>query len=242
MLLKSPGEDDYTQPTDDVDPVYAVGIGPGGDGFLTNRAGFLLSEADLIVGFETVTARLDARSDSDVMVCGYDDQTTVLERFGRRVEDGASGVAVFWGDPNVSGAQFLERIESAIDRPVRIVPGISSIQVAAGRVRTPLEHSTIASLHRRGSVVEDLDRLADAGGSRHLLCLVRPYDWMPPTIATALIDRGVDPELEAYVCENLSLPTESISSTSLGELAAEAVTDPTPEQYSDLTILVVEAA
>ncbi|MFP4627099.1 MAG: hypothetical protein ACLFNI_10975 [Natronomonas sp.] len=168
--MASPDRDDSTQPTDDVDPVYPVGIGPGSDGFLPNRATFLLSEADPIVGFETVTDRLDDISDSDVMVCGYDDQTTELERFGRRVEDGASGVAMFWGDPNLWGAQFLDRI------------------------------------------------------------------------ATALLDRGVDPELEAYVCENLSLPTESISSTSLGQLAAEAVTDPTPEQYSDQTTLVVKAA
>lgn len=221
------------------DPVHAVGVGPGDRSFVTERAVGLLEAADVVVGFDSVTERIADRTDADVLSCGYDDQDSVLDRFARRVADGERGLAVLWGDPNVSGYQFLGRLEDAVDRPVRVVPGVSSIQVAAARARTPLERSTIATLHRRGDVTDDLDRLAAAAGDRHLLVVVRPYDWMPPAVASALLDRGAAPELDALVLEDLTFPGESIERRSLDDLADA---DRTGGDYSDLTILTVRSS
>lgn len=220
------------------DPVHAVGVGPGDRSYLTERAGRLLEAADVVVGFDSVTERVAARTGGDVLSCGYDDQAAVLERFAGRVEDGERGVAVMWGDPNVSGYQFLGRLEGVLERPVRVVPGVSSVQVAASRARTPLERSTLATLHRRGDVTPALDRLAAAAGERHLLVVVRPYDWMPPAVAAALLERGASPDLEALVLEDLTFPGESIARSSLGDLADA---DRTGGDYSDLTVLVVRA-
>jgi len=69
-----------------------------------------------------------------------------------RVGAGERGVALLMGDPNVSGYQFLGKVERAVDGPVRVVPGISSIQVAASRARTPMEDTTFQTLHVRGDV------------------------------------------------------------------------------------------
>lgn len=224
---------------DPADPVHAVGVGPGDRALVTERADRLLESADVVVGFTSVTERVADRTDAAVLSCGYDDQTATLERFAGRVADGERGVAVLWGDPNVSGYQFLGRLEDAVDRPVRVVPGVSSVQVAASRARTPLERATVATLHRRGDVTDDLDRLADAAGDRHLLVLVRPYDWMPPAVASALLDRGAAPDLEALVLEDLTFPGESIARSTLGDLADAGRTG---GDYSDLTILAVRAA
>lgn len=223
---------------DPVAPVHAVGIGPGDPAYLTRRARDRLEGADLVTGFETVIDRIRGLTAGDLLACGYDDQTAVLERFGERVAGGERGVAVLWGDPNVSGYQFLGRLEDAIDRPVRVVPGVSSVQVAASRSRTPLERSTVATLHRRGDVTPTLDRLGADAGRRHLLVLVRPYDWMPPAIAAALVDRGTDPALEALVLEELTLPEEAIERTTLGALAGG---EESADRYSDRSILAVRA-
>lgn len=48
------------------------------------------------------------------------------------------------GDPNHSGYQFLGKVEAAVGVPVRVVPGISSVQMAANRAHTPLGDSTFA--------------------------------------------------------------------------------------------------
>lgn len=223
------------------DPVFAVGVGPGDPSLVTPRVRELVRDADVVVGFSTVTDLVADWAGGDVLSCSYDDQTEVLERFGDRVAGGEAGVAVLWGDPNVSGYQFLGRVEDAVDGGVRVVPGVSSVQVAATRARTPFEHSTFASLHRRGDVTGDVDRLAADAGERHLLVIPRPGDWWPPAVAAALVERGADPGLDALVLEDLTLPEESIERTTLGDLAASTEADRDGPGYSDLTILAVRA-
>lgn len=230
--------DERPENPDAADPTLAVGVGPGDSRFVTPRAAAAIETAELVVGFSSVTDRIADRTDADLLTCSYDDQTEILAEFGERVADGERGVAVLWGDPNVSGYQFLGRVEDAVEGSVRVVPGVSSVQIAASRARTPLERSTFASLHRRGDLDGDFDRLADAAGDRHLLVIVRPYDWMPPEIADALVERGAEPELDALVLEELTLPEESIERTTLGSLAAD---ESKQRAYSDLSILAVRA-
>jgi len=121
----------------DGDPVYAVGIGPGNPEYLTRRGGRAIREADVVVGFETVVEFVADEITGEALTCGYDDEPEVLAEFADRVAAGASGTAVLMGDPNHSGYQFVGKVESAVEAPVRIVPGISSLQIAASRARTP---------------------------------------------------------------------------------------------------------
>lgn len=221
------------------DPVPVVGIGPGDPSFLTERARQIVDDATVVVGFGTVLERLPTDADADRLECTYENQAAVLSRFSDRIAAGQRGAGVLWGDPNVSGYQFLGRLQDAVDRPVHVVPGVSSVQVAAARARTPLEHSTVVSLHRRGELADDLERLADDVGDRHLHVLVRPYDWMPPDIAAALLERGADSTLDALVLQDLTLPAESIERRPLDDVADSGTSD--PESYSDRTILTVRA-
>jgi len=225
------------------DVVHAVGVGPGNPAFLTGRAADRVAAADVVVGFETVVDVVRDATDATLLTCGYDDEAATLSAFGDRVADGDAGVAVLMGDPNVSGYQFLGRVEAALDRPVRVVPGISSVQVAASRARTPIERSTVVSLHRRGAVDHALDRLVGAAGERHLIAIPRPFDWMPADVAAHLVDRGADRDLAALVLERLTHDDESVTETTLGALAADAGGDGAEDtNFSDLSILVVRAA
>jgi cobalt-precorrin-7 (C5)-methyltransferase len=224
------------------DSVYAVGIGPGDPEFLTRRGARALREADVVVGFETVVEHVRDETDADLLTCGYDDEGATLGRFGQRVRAGDRGVAVLMGDPNHSGYQFLGKVESAVDRPVTVIPGISSLQVAASRARTPMEDAAFVTLHKRGPIDADLDRLVDAVGDRHLLVLPRPFDWMPGDVAAELVASGADPALDALVFERLTHPEEEVTRTTLGGLAESAGgsgRDATP--FSDLSVLVVRA-
>jgi cobalt-precorrin-7 (C5)-methyltransferase len=226
----------------DADPVFAVGIGPGDPEYLTRRGARAISEADVVVGFETVVDLVAAETDADLLTCGYADEAATLDSFADRVDDGERGTAVLMGDPNHSGYQFVGKVQRAVDAPVRVVPGISSLQVAASRARTPMEDSTFVTLHKSGSLDDDLDRLADTVGDRHLLVLPRPFDWMPGDIAALLVDSGADPDLAALVLERLTRPDETVTKTTLGALADSAGgggRESTP--YSDLSVLVVRA-
>ena len=236
-------EPDIDEGTDD--PVYAVGVGPGNLEYLTPRGRRAIEEADVVVGFTTVVDFVAECTDADLLTCGYKDEAAALSEFAERVAAGESGTAVAMGDPNHSGYQFVGKVQNALERaapetPVRVIPGISSIQLAASRARTPKEESAFVTLHKSGDVTADMDRLAAAVDERHLLVLPRPYDIMPGDIAEFLLESGADPALEALVCEKLTHEAEEIHRFTLAELSAHAGGDgPEDTPFSDLVVLVV---
>ncbi|WP_435183535.1 cobalt-precorrin-7 (C(5))-methyltransferase [Halobellus sp. EA9] len=226
----------------DREPVFAVGIGPGNPEYLTPRGERAIQEADVVVGFETVVDFVAEAvgADTEVLTCGYRDEAEALAAFADRVADGASGTAVLMGDPNHSGYQFVGRVQAAVDAPVRVIPGVSSLQIAASRARTPMEASTFVTLHKSGPIEADLRRLRADAGERHLLVLPRPFDWMPEDVAADLLDAGAAPSLDALVFERLTHDDESVTRTTLGDLAA-ADGGGGDSRFSDLSVLVVRA-
>jgi len=224
----------------DADPVHAVGIGPGNLDHLTPRGRQAIEDADVVVGFETVVEFIADLTDADLLTCGYKDEREALTTFADRVADGARGTAVLMGDPNHSGYQFVGKVQDVVDRPVRVIPGISSLQIAASRALTPMEDTEFVTLHKSGDIGDDLQRLTAAVGDRHLLVLPRPFDWMPGDIAAHLLEAGADSGVDALVLEKLTHDEESISRFSLGDLADHAGgsgADSTP--FSDLSVLAV---
>ncbi len=222
------------------EPVYAAGIGPGDPEYLTPRVERALEEADVVVGFETVVGYVADLTDADLLTCGYRDEGDTLAAFADRVADGDQGMAVLMGDPNHSGYQFVGKVEAAVDRPVRVLPGVSSLQVAASRARTPMEETTFVTLHRSGDLEPSLTRMRAAVDERNLLVLPRPYDWMPGDIAADLLDAGASPSLEALVFERLTHDDEATHSTTLGALAeAAGGSEPADSPFSDLSVLAV---
>ncbi|UPM42825.1 cobalt-precorrin-7 (C(5))-methyltransferase [Halocatena salina] len=231
-----------TERSHDATPVFAVGIGPGNTTYLTPRGKRAISQADVVVGFETVIEFVRDCTDAELLACGYANEAETLDLFAQRVANGATGTAVLMGDPNHSGYQFVGKVQTAVDSAVRIIPGISSLQVAASRARTPMETTTFVTLHKSGAITPDLARLCEQVGNRHLLVLPRPYDWMPGDIAATLLEAGASGSLTAIVFERLTHDDETITRTTLGELAAHAGgsdADDTP--FSDLSVLAVRA-
>jgi cobalt-precorrin-7 (C5)-methyltransferase len=154
------------------------------------------------------------------------------------------------GDPNHSGYQFVGKVQDAVERearnrdgdprPVRIVPGISSLQMAASRARTPMEDTEFVTLHKSGDLEADMDRLAAAVDDRHLLVLPRPFDRMPGDVAAFLLEAGADPDLEALVLEKLTHDDEEIHRFTLAELATHTGgTGREDTPFSDLVVLAV---
>ncbi|WP_251330985.1 cobalt-precorrin-7 (C(5))-methyltransferase [Haloplanus pelagicus] len=221
-------------------PVHAVGIGPGNPDYLTRRGARAIREADVVVGFETVVDFVADETGADLLTCGYADEAATLDTFAERVRAGDRGTALLMGDPNHSGYQFLGKVERAVGAPVTVIPGISSLQVAASRARTPMENSAFVTLHKSGDLGADLDRLVGAVGDRHLLVLPRPFDWMPGDVADLLVESGARPGLDALVLERLTHADERVTRTRLGDLRESAGgSDPDSTPFSDLSVLVV---
>lgn len=217
-----------------------VGIGPGNPSYLTTKAVDIINTSDVLIGFDSVIGYIEDLTSANLLKCSYKTEDTTLEAFASQLRDGQQGAAVLMGDPNVSGHQFIEKIESVIDQPIEIIPGISSIQIAASRSRIALENAMITTLHKRGPLDTDLTRLSETLGDRHSIILPRPYDWMPERIAKHLVTTTKYQYLSTYLLEHLTLPDESITRTTLGSLADEySEHEESQSAYADLTVMVI---
>ncbi|RNJ26051.1 precorrin-6y C5,15-methyltransferase (decarboxylating) subunit CbiE [Halosegnis longus] len=216
--------------------VPVVGIGPGSDDYLTVGGRRVLRTADVVVGFTTVLDCVDEHV-GERLDCSYDDQTERLAEFGERVRDGELGVAVAMGDPNCSGGQFVDRVRAAVGE-VRVCPGVSSTQVAAARAGVAYDEAAIESLHKRGDCAAERDRLRAALPERALIVLPLPWQTMPEDIARDLLASHPEAgDRRAVVCESVTLPGETLTRTTLAELADGADGE---SAFSDLSVLVVQ--
>jgi precorrin-2 C20-methyltransferase/precorrin-3B C17-methyltransferase len=123
-----------------------VGLGPAGPDWLTPEAHAALARADVLVGYAPYLARVPPRRGQERR--GSDNRVE-LERAREALElalGGSSVAVVSSGDPGVfaMAAAVYEAIEEAGERfasvPVRIVPGVSAMQLAAARSGAPLGH------------------------------------------------------------------------------------------------------
>ena len=211
-----------------------VAVGPGDSDMLTLRGREVLMNADLVLGFTTVLNVVRPWLEhAEVRPMTYRDQEEALEYAEGQVRAGKRCVVCCWGDLNVSARELLARVRRRADN-VKLVPGISSVQVAMARTGISLEDAVFITLHKRADTGGDLDELVHYinEGRRHIIMLPRPFDLMPAGIATGLLDAGVRGDLPMAVYQRLTLEDEKRWSGTLRECSA------IEEEFSDLSIMV----
>ena len=208
-----------------------VAVGPGCPDMLTLQAQRELQQADLVLGFNTVLGVVQPWLDhAEVRPMTYRDQEEVLDYAEAQAKQGKHCVVCCWGDLNVSANELLARVRRKA--AVRLVPGISSVQVAMARSGISLEEAVFITLHKRAE--DDLEEAAHylREGRRHVIMLPRPFDLMPAGIATGLVDAGVPGDLPVRVYQRLTLKDEKCWQGTLQECSE--ITG----EFSDLTIMV----
>ena len=226
--------------------ITVVAVGPGNGDMLTLQGREALLNADLVLGFTTVLNVVRPWLDdscpersrrADVRPMTYRNQEEVLEYAEGQVRQGKRCVVCCWGDLNVSARELLARVRRRavnLDEDVKLVPGISSVQVAMARTGISLEDAVFITLHKRADTGGDLDELVHYinEGRRHIVMLPRPFDLMPAGIAVGLLDAGVSDDLPVRVYQRLTLDGEKRWSGTLRECSA------IEEEFSDLSIMV----
>jgi cobalt-precorrin-7 (C5)-methyltransferase len=115
---------------------------------------------------------------------------------------------------------------------VNVVPGISSIQACAARLKICWDEAGLISFHE-GVDAQKKKKLAESSKEGKILIILPDPKVFPPSdIARFLISEGVDEETPVFICENLTLDEERIFSSSLKEL--------TSLNFSSLCIMVVK--
>lgn len=213
--------------------IYCVGVGPGDLEHLTQRGYQLISQAQIVAGFDAVINVITPIISADAIVIpmGYNNQVEQLDMTAKWHNAGKRCVVAFMGDVHFSGFQFLERVEQACGHQVETVPGISSAQILASRARVCFDDTSFISFHRRGDIDEYKCHVVHAlGDHRNVILLPRPWDFMPKDIAHYLIEHSISPQHVTEVWERLT-QGEAEWRGLLGEC--------TQKEFSDMSIMLI---
>lgn len=219
--------------------VYAVGIGPGSSDYVTNIVKEIIRKSDIVVGYsytlKTIEKLLSGKEVHEITMPSQEDvYQKVQKSLGEKTL-----VVPFTGDVNFSESEVVDRLIE-IFGDVEIIPGISSIQVAAAKARVPLDKSKVITMHISASIEKEKIELQKALLDGFSVVLVpRPWPknpkkhFMPSEIAKYLKKYGFDTKkLKVYVFENLTIEKES---SFVG-----AVNDLEGKEFSDLSVMVFD--
>ncbi len=218
--------------------VFAVGVGPGSPNYVTETVRKIIVAADVVVGYKyTLDVIADLIKNKKTYVITMADQEKTYQNVKKELGDGVL-VIPFTGDVNFSESEVVDRLVE-IFGDVELVPGISSIQVAASKAQVPLDKSKVITMHVTTSIEEkklDLQKAVIDGQS--VILIPRPWSndpqkhFMPSEVASYLKKNGFDtPKIPVHVFESLTNGKEQIFTGSVQDLEGK--------EFSDLSVMVI---
>lgn len=219
--------------------VYAVGVGPGSPRYITDVVKEIILYSDIVVGYKYTLKTIERLlMNKEVHEITMQDQEEVYQKIAKTLGD-KTLVVPFTGDVNFSESEVVDRLIE-IFGDVQIIPGISSIQVAASKARVPLDKSKVITIHITTSIEEKKIELQKALLDGYSVVLVpRPWPkdpskhFMQSEIAVYLKDHGFDTsKMKVHVFEFLTTEKET--------LFVGMVKDLEGKQFSDLSVMVFD--
>lgn len=217
--------------------VFAVGVGPGSPKFVTDVVKEIVLDCDFIIGYKYTLKTIESLlKGKEVIEITMQNQEEAYQEVSKKLGD-KKLVVPFTGDVNFSESEVVDRLIE-IFGDVQIVPGISSIQVAASKSRVPLDKSRVITMHISTSIEEKKLELQKALIDGFSVVLVpRPWPkipenhFMPSEIAIYLKKNGFETQkIKVHVFENLTTEKESVFEGMVNELEGK--------EFSDLSVMV----
>jgi len=217
--------------------VFAVGVGPGSPDYVTEAVRKIIVGADVVVGYEyTLKTIFNLVQDKSVQTITMENQEKTYQQIKKDLGDGVL-VVTFTGDVNFSESEVVDRLIEIFGN-VEIIPGISSIQVAASKAKVPIDKSKVITMHVTTSIEEKKLELQKALIDKYSVILVpRPWPkdpekhFMPSEIAKYLKQSGFDTsKMKVHVFEALTTEDEISFEGTVKQLEGK--------EFSDLSVMV----
>ncbi|MEX0657186.1 MAG: precorrin-6y C5,15-methyltransferase (decarboxylating) subunit CbiE [Nitrosopumilaceae archaeon] len=217
--------------------VYAVGVGPGSQDYVTDIARKTILNSDVIAGYKyTLKTIENLILNKEVYEITMQSQEEIYQKIKANLGNKML-VVPFTGDVSFSESEVVDRLIEIFGK-VQIVPGISSVQVAAAKARVPLDKARIITLHVTTSIEEkklELQKSLLDGSS--VILVPRPWpkdpekNFMPSEIAIYLRKNGFNTsKIKVHVFEFLTNSNESSFVGTVNELEGKV--------FSDLIVMV----
>ena len=217
--------------------IYAIGVGPGSPKYVTEIDKEIIQNCDIVIGYKytlkTIESLLKGKEVHEITMNNQEDSyQEVLPVLGDR-----SLVIPFTGDVNFSESEVVDRLIELFG-DVEIIPGISSIQVAASKTGVPLDKSKVITMHITSSIEEkklDLQKALIDGYS--VILVPRPWPkqpdkhFMPSDISKYLKENNFPTyKMKVHVFEALTTENETSFEGTVKDLEGK--------EFSDLSVMV----
>lgn len=200
--------------------IYIIGIGPGSSEYLTKKAIDTVKASDYTVGS---TRAIDLFDDvQNTIAFNVKELVDTLRKGVQLAYDGNTVSILSTGDPGFSGVlNTVLRLSDEIGFPkdeIEVIPGISSLQLAAAKCHIQWDNANVMTFHGRENIEEILPVITN--GKITIALPSRKVKDM----AQFLLDNGVDAGRKVVVCERLSYPDEKIVASTLSDIAESEFT------------------
>ena len=217
--------------------IFAVGVGPGSPKYVTEIVKEVIQNCDIIIGYKYTLKTIEHLSKGkEIYEITMNDQEESYQRILPKLCD-RTLVIPFTGDVNFSESEVVDRLIEIFGK-VEIIPGISSIQVAASRAQVPLDKSKVITMHVTTPIEDKKLELQKALIDGFSVILVpRPWPkqpdkhFMPSEIAIYLRQNNFDTsKIKVHVYEAITTENETSFVGTVKDLEGK--------EFSDLSVMV----
>jgi precorrin-6y C5,15-methyltransferase (decarboxylating) CbiE subunit len=225
--------------------LFVIGVGPGSPKYLTDIAKEAIRKCHYVIGYKYTLRTIETivdRSKQNVFEVTLWNQEAIYQDVFKKMKNNEDCIVPFTGDVSFSESEVVDRLlEIFGDDNVEIIPGISSIQVAAAKSKIPLDKAYIATFHVTGDIEKKKKELVEAiSEGKSAILLPRPWfndpskRFMESDMARFLKSNGINTStLNTTVFEYLTNEEkESIFKGKASELEGK--------EFSDLSVLVID--
>ncbi|AOR24278.1 precorrin-6y C5,15-methyltransferase (decarboxylating) subunit CbiE [Clostridium taeniosporum] len=196
--------------------LFVVGIGPGHKDYIIGGAIKMLKECDVIIGFKRAIDSLDFIDSKKIYLHSLKDLEELLkENKNLNVSLVASGDPMFYG--------IVNYLKNNVTDAFEVIPGISSFQYLASKVKLPWNNAHLGSLHGRNE--EFLNKVKE----HEMTVWLTDKENNPRKLCEILYSNSID--CNVIIGQNLSYEDEIIN---IGK--PEEFID---KQFSELSILII---
>ncbi|TLX91229.1 MAG: precorrin-6y C5,15-methyltransferase (decarboxylating) subunit CbiE [Thaumarchaeota archaeon] len=210
--------------------LFLVGVGPGSPKYLTDLVKEVIIRSKYLIGYKYtlgIIKDLIVHDFHQVYEVTMKNQDEIYNEVYKKMQHDEFCTIPFTGDVNFSESEVVDRLLEIFGNDnVELVPGISSIQVAASESKVPLDKTRVLSFHVTDDIEDKKRELVDAIQHEKSVILVpRPWNnnvtknFMQSDIAFYLKNKGIDTShLKVWVFEFLTTVEERVFRGKLNEL------------------------
>jgi len=217
--------------------VYAVGVGPGSPKYVTGIVKEIIQNCNIVIGYKyTLKTIENLIVGKEIYEITMKNQEESYQKIISKLDD-KTLVIPFTGDVNFSESEVVDRLIEIFGE-IEIIPGISSIQVAASKAQIPLDKSKVITMHVTTPIEDkklELQKALIDGFS--VILIPRPWPkqpdkhFMPSEIAVYLREHNFDTtKMKVHVFEAITTENETSFVGTIKDLEGK--------EFSDLSVMV----